>query len=91
MYVIRWNAKINRGRMPDAIQFIKNSTPSPTRLYANVFGDNDLLAFEAEFEGIEAAAKFIEWVDGDAQKEIKARGWYEMSAGNIVELWKVVD
>ncbi len=96
MYVIRWNAKIKRGRMQDAIEFFKGGEPEAEgfikrRLYANVFGDNDILAGEVEFDSIEAAARFVEWVEGDAQKEITEKGWYDISAGNVVELWKIID
>lgn len=95
MYVVRYNAKIKRGRMPDAIAFsrkrkLKDSSLK-IRLLANVFGDNDILAMEVTFDDIEAVARHVAWVEGDAQAEITAQGWYDISAGNVVELWKVVE
>jgi hypothetical protein len=81
--------------MQDAIAFFKEGLAdfgSGSRLYTNVFGDNDILAAELEFDDIEAAARFVAEIEGDeSQSDITARGWYDISAGNVVELWKIVD
>ena len=96
MYVIRGKIKIKRGRMGDAIAFLKRigvDRPWKTRrIYVNFFGDNDILSTELEFDTIEAAAKFIDWVESaPTQETVTEGGWYDFTAGNVVELWKIID
>jgi len=94
MYIVRYNAKIKRGRMQNAIAFAKRQQGQlenqNSRIAVNVFGDNDMIAMELEFDDIEAAARHVEYNESEGQADIIDQGWYDISAGNVVELWQVV-
>ena len=95
MYVIRGKAKAKRGHAQALINHFRNAkieNGKITRIYANIFGDNDIVAVELEFDDIESAARHMEWIESEeTQKEVTGTGWYDMTQGNAVELWKVID
>lgn len=98
MYVVRWVAKVKRGYAQNVINFNKGVRDGDhfggkvVRIYANVFGDNDIVCTEVEFPDIQSAAKAVEFVEsGETQAKVTAGSWYDISAGMVVEMWKVIE
>ena len=95
MYVIRWNAKAKRGQVNKVIELNKAmqiNSKVPVRFLVNLFGDNDIVSTEAEFENLDDVATFMKWLESGAIYDgIERSDWFESTAGLTVEMWKTVD
>ena len=95
MYVIRWNAKAKRGKVSKVIELNKAmqvNSKAPVRFLVNLFGDNDIVSTEAEFESLDDVTAFMKWLESGAIFDgIEQRDWYESTAGMSVEMWRTVD
>ena len=96
MYITRGTARVKRGHTNDVVSMLKENIKSldadlTFRIYINVFGDQDLVAAELEFDTMQAATTLQEkiFVDSWEAKLIEG-GWFDLTIGNVIELWKVV-
>jgi hypothetical protein len=99
MYVVRWVAKAKRGHVQDVINYFKglrdnnpNLDGKVVRIYANIFGENDIVCSEVEFADMESAAKFVDFTESDEAQAQRLEGdWYDMTTGLVLQMWKVID
>ncbi len=96
MYIIRGTARAKRGHSSKVVRMLKENIKSldanvNSRIYIAVFGDHDLVAAEVEFDTMQAATAFQEKIFVDSwEAELTEGGWYDVTTGNVIELWKVV-
>ena len=96
MYIIRGAARAKRGHTGDVIRILKENVKSldsdlNIRILINVFGDSDLVVGELAFETMqEATASMEKGFDDTWETVITEGGWFDVTTGNVIEMWKVV-
>lgn len=79
---------VKRGHYQEAVAMMKNlqeESDRPSRLYRTLYGDNDLLTLDVEFENLEQLAAFTQqrW---KRDEEGGFADWYKITASSETEV-----